>query len=213
LLQTVNRFNRSTSRQKQTHQVEVIGPDHWQRYQDGALLAEGINPLGVLPVVHIQNMTLGHRYEGQSDVEPLVALQDELNTRLSDRASRVTFQSFKMYLGKGIEGFENRSVSPGRMWSTENLDATIEEFGGDKGSPSEEAHLRNIREALEKASGVGSVAAGILTGKVGNLSSAVALRVTLMGLLSKTERKRRTYGQGIKDICRLVLLALDKTGV
>ena len=86
-----------------------------------------------------------------------MALQDELNTRLSDRANRVTLQSFKMYLGKGIEGFENRQVAPGRMWSTENPDAKIEEFGGDEGSPSEEAHLRNIRDALEKASGVGSV--------------------------------------------------------
>ena len=212
-IQQFNRRGQNIARQKQSHQVEVIGPDYWQRYEDGAVIAEGINPLGVLPVVHIQNMALPHCYEGQSDVEPLMALQDELNTRLSDRASRVTFQSFKMYLGKGIEGFENRSIGPGRMWSTENPDAEIEEFGGDEGSPSENEHLRNIREAMEKASGVGSVAAGILTGKVGNLTSAVALRVTLMGLLSKTERKRRTYGQGIKELCRLVLLALDKTGI
>ncbi len=60
---------------------------------------------------------------------------------------------------------------------------------------------------------MGSVAAGILTGKVGNLTSAVALEVTLMGLLSKTERKRRAYETGIRELCRLILLALDKAGV
>lgn len=210
---TVDHRGVQTGRQKETHNVEVIGPNYWQRYQDAEPVAEGVNPLGIVPVVHIQNMPLPTRYEGQSDVEPLLPLQDELNTRLSDRASRISFQSFKMYLGKGIEGFEDRVVAPGRMWSTDNPDACIEEFGGDAGSPSEDMHIQHVREAMEKASGVASVAAGILKGRVGNLTSAVALKVTLMGVLAKTARKRQTYGQGIKDLCRLVLLALDKTGV
>ena len=213
IISTVNHWGRLTSRQKETHNVEVVGANYWQRYQNTELVAEGINPLGVVPVVHIQNMPLPQHYEGQSDVEPLIPLQDELNTRLSDRASRITFQSFKMYLGKGIEGFEDRVIGPGRMWNTENPEASIEEFGGDSGSPSEEAHINHVRESLDKASGVASIAAGILKGRIGNLTSAVALKVTLMGVLAKTERKRRCYGKGIADICKLILLALDKTGV
>lgn len=172
-----------------------------------------MNPLGVVPVVHIQNMPLPLRYEGQGDVEPLIPLQDELNTRLSDRASRITFQSFKMFLGKGIEGFEDRAVAPGRMWSTENPEAAIEEFGGDPGSPSEDTHINHIREALDKASGMASIAAGILKGRIGNLTSAVALKMTLMGVLSKTERKRKSYRQGIAEVSRLILLALDRLGI
>ena len=37
--------------------------------------------------------------------------------------------------------------------------------------------------------------------------------MTLMGMLSKTERKRFTYGEGLKEICRMVLVILDKAGV
>jgi len=212
-VQTVNQHGRHVTQQEQTHRVEIIGPNQWQLYQDAELVGEGSNPLGVVPVVHIQNMPRPHHYEGQSDVESLIPLQDELNTRLSDRANRITFQSFKMYLGKGIEGFEGRVVAPGRMWSTENPEAQIDEFGGDQGSPSEDQHIDHIREALDKASGVASVAAGILKGRIGNLTSAVALKVTLMGLLAKTERKRLSYGKGVTDLCKLILLALDKTGV
>ena len=212
-LRTMDGRGRLTGRQKETHNVEILGPDVWQRYEDQVLVGQGVNPLGVVPVVHIQNMPLPLSYEGQSDVEPLIPLQDELNTRLSDRANRITFQSFKMYLGKGIEGFEDRVISPGRMWATENPDARIEEFGGDAGSPSETQHISSIRESLDKASGVASVAAGILKGRIGNLTSAVALKVTLMGVLAKTERKRRSYGKGLGDLCRMILLLLDKTGV
>ncbi|MEX0886050.1 MAG: phage portal protein [Phycisphaeraceae bacterium] len=195
----------------------------WYRGERGAvagggrtarrLVGEEVNWLGRVPVVHIQNLPQPFHFEGLSDVEPLLPLQDELNTRLSDRANRVTFQSFKMYLGKGIEGFTERPVGPGQMWSTDNPDASIEAFGGDAATPSEDAHIQQIRAAMDKASGVTAVAAGLVEGQVGNLTSGAALRVVLMGLLAKTKKKRVTYGAGLKQLCELVLHAADVHGV
>jgi len=206
--------NRGTSDCRQTLAVtEILSAKAWQRYENGQLVAEGEFGWDFLPVVHIQNIVQPYFYEGISDAEPLIPLQDELNTRLSDRANRITFQSFKMYLGKGIEGFENRPVSPGRMWCTDNPEASIEEFGGDQVMPSEDVHIAEIREAMDKTSSVTPLVAGVLKNKLGNLSSAVALKLTLMGMLSKTERKRFTYGEGLKKICGMVLEILDKTNI
>ncbi len=99
------------------------------------------------------------------------------------------------------------------MWHTDNPEATIEEFGGDAATPSEYTHIVEIREAMDKASGITPLVAGVLRDKVGNLTSAVALRLTLMGTLSKNERKRFTYGEGLKKICRMVLEILDKADI
>lgn len=165
------------------------------------------------PIIHIQNISQPFRYAGLSEVEPLIPLQNELNTRLSDRASRVTLQSFKMYLAKGLDGVERMTVGPGQVWSTDNPTASIDAFGGDGASPSEESHILEIREALDKASGVPPLASGVVRAKIGNLTSENALRVTLMGLLSKTARKRVTYGRGLAEACRLILLALHRAGV
>ncbi len=193
--------------------TEITSALAWQRYEDKQLVAESELPWGFLPVVHIQNIAQPYYYEGLSDVESLITLQDELNTRLSDRASRITFQAFKMYLGKGIEGFEDRPVSPGRMWCTDNPEAAIEEFGGDAATPSEDLHIAEIREALDKTSGVSPVVAGVLKNKLGNLTSAVALRLTFMGMLSKNERKRFTYAEGLKKIAQMVLAMLDRANI
>ncbi|MFH1716965.1 MAG: phage portal protein [Planctomycetota bacterium] len=193
--------------------TEITSAGAWQRYEDKQLVAEGELPWGFLPVVHIQNIAQPYYYEGLSDVEPLMALQDELNTRLSDRANRITFQSFKMYLGKGIDGFEDKPISPGRMWYTENPEASIEEFGGDSETPSEALHIAEIREAMDKVSAVTPLAAGVLKNKLGNLTSAVALRLTLMGTLSKNDRKRFTYSEGLKRICGMILGILDVAGI
>ncbi|MEX0775203.1 MAG: phage portal protein [Phycisphaeraceae bacterium] len=203
----------ATPRRRTIECVEVWSPSAVVRFEDRRLVERLPNRLGRLPVVHIQNLPLPFFYEGLSDVEPLIPLQDELNIRLSDRANRVTFQSFKMYLGKGIENFNQRPVGPGQMWQTDNLQATIEEFGGDASCPSEDAHIEQLRDALDKTSGVTPIAAGLLRDKIGNLTSENALRVVLMGLLAKTERRRISYGAGIARLCELILHAADVMGV
>lgn len=219
-----NRFSSSdtapTHRRQEQHTL-VWTAEQFQQYRgrrgwfQGHLqpVTQELNRCGRIPVVHIQNLPLPFSYEGLSDVEPLIPLQDELNTRLSDRANRVTFQSFQMFLGKGIENFVDKPIGPGQMWQTDNLDASIEQFGGGGLDPSETAHIQEIREALDKISGVTPVAAGLIRDRVGNLTSENALRITLMGLLAKINKKRLTYGKGIEQLCDLVLHLADLHGL
>ncbi len=193
--------------------IEIITPDRWQRIEDGRIVAMGINSLGRIPLVHMQNTAVPFAYEGNSDVEALIPLQDELNTRLSDRANRIALQSFKMYLGKRINDFASLPVGPGRMWSTDDDQAQVQEFGGDAHCPSEESHLTDLREAMDKTSGVSPIAAGAIKGRIGRLTSAAALRITLLSLLARTERKRTTYGAAIEAMCELSLAWLDHAGL
>ncbi len=206
-------FNGSATDDDHVTVSEVLTARHWRRYEDDRLVARGANSLGEIPLVHIQNGAVPFEYAGAGDVEPLVPLQDELNTRLSDRAHRITLQSFKMYLGKGIENFTAMPVAPGRMWMTDNESAEVIEFGGDALAPSEDHHIEQLREALDKTSGVTPIAAGAIKGRVGRLTSAAALRVTMLALLAKTERKRTTYGEGIARLCELSLAWLDRAGL
>ena len=119
----------------QEFSFDVINGARWQCYQQGVLTREAENPLGMVPWVRYENApdpAAGTRVGpagsaavdvGMGDVEPLIGLQDELNTRLSDRANRVTMTSFQMYLGKGIDDFVKRPIGPGQMWATDNLSA------------------------------------------------------------------------------------------
>lgn len=193
--------------------MEIIGATHRQVYVDGRLVFEAAHDWGAVPVVHVQNSGQPLRYAGRSDVEALIPLQDELNTRLSDRAHRITMQSFNMYLAKGLELDNPMPIGPGQLWMTDNPDAAIEAFGGDGHSPSEDRHIEEIREAMDKASSVSPAVLGVIRAKLGHLSSANALRIAMLGVLSKTERKRALFGRGIAEISKLALGALDRAGV
>src|SRR5262249_55587204 len=109
--------------------------------------------------------------------------------------------------------FSTLPVAPGRMWMSDNDQAKVIEFGGDASAPSEDAHIADLREAMDKTSGVTPIAAGAIKGRIGRVTSAAALRVTLLALLAKTEKKRTTYGVGIQRICELALAWLDHAGV
>ena len=199
--------------QEQMLVVEVITPTAWQRYEDQTLVAQGTNSLGCIPLVHIQNSAVPFEYSGMSDVEPLIPVQDEINVRLSDRGYRITMQAFKMYLGKGIENFMQMPVAPGRMWLTDNENADIVEFGGDEETYGEDNHLSDMRDAMDKISCVTPIAAGAIKGKIGNLTSAAALRVTMSSLLAKIERKRTIFGPAIEQLCSFALQWLDRAGL
>lgn len=204
------------ARRGRSELIEIVSA-HWRQvYAGDRLVVDEANPLGAIPIAHIQNISQPLRYEGQSEVEPLIPLQDELNTRLSDRANRVTMQSFKMYLAKGMDGLGDGAapvVGPGRVWTTDNPDASIQTFGGDSASPSEDRHIDEVRAAMDKASSVTPLAAGVVEARLGNLTSSTALRITLLGLLAKTARKQVTYGRGLGEIAGLILRALDVAGV
>ncbi|MDX2116297.1 MAG: phage portal protein [Planctomycetota bacterium] len=196
--------------------VEILAPGHRQVYDEGKLVVDDPLTLGELPVVHVQNAAQPFAFAGLSDVEPLIPLQDELNTRLSDRAHRVTLQSFNMFLARGIEppraAGEALRVAPGQVWFADNPDADIKAFGGDGDSPSETRHIDELREAMDKTSGVSPVVIGVIRERLGHLSSENALRLTLSGILSKTARKRQAFGAAIERLCRLVLASLDRAG-
>lgn len=214
MLSSITSRSRQAVRRRITT-LETLTPGRRVIERDGRVTLDERSSLlpTIVPVVHVQNVSQPFRYAGLSEVEPLIPLQDELNTRLSDRACRVTMQSFNMYLAKGIEGFDRVPVGPGQVWSTDNPDADVTAFGGDASSPSEDAHIEQVREAMDKVSAVPPLAGGVVRARIGNLSSANALRITLMSLLAKTARKRLAYGRGIAELNALILRALDAAGV
>ncbi len=52
-----------------------------------------------------------------------------------------------------------------------------------------------------------------MSGKIGQLSSANALRVALIGLLAKTARKRSAYGRALSDALEMSLRLMHIDGV
>ena len=208
---------RGSERRARVERTQVWTPEEWLEFEGlpgERLIGRELNVLGRVPVVHIQNLTQPFFYEGLSEVEPLIPLQDELNTRLSDRANRVTFQSFKMYLGKGIDEVRGAASRAG-------ADVGDGQPGGDdsgvrrgRGQPvGRGAHQRDPRCHGQDQRGYAD-RGGAAARQGGQPDQRKRPADCAAGLAREDgERKRVNYGAGIERLCELVLHAADVLGV
>jgi Phage portal protein, SPP1 Gp6-like len=192
--------------------LEIHFSGGWCRVLQGRLLDAGPSLTSGIPIVRFTNLPARNPWHPRGEVEPLIPMQDELNIRLSDRAYRTALTSAPMFLAAGIGDMPRVPLGPGRVWTTDNDKAKVMTFGGDPGVPSEDRHIDEVREALDKISGVSPIAAGAIKQKLGNLTSAAALRVTLQSLTTKTIRKRAAFAQGIATLARLTFETLAASG-
>lgn len=176
------------------------------------------NPLGVVPLVEIQNRprTLGPPL---SDISGVIAMQNAINLMWSYLFNTADFASFPQRVILGAEMpkvpvLDDRGQVVGErpvdlekfavdrvVWLT-STDAKIDQWDA--------ASLDVFTKVIEVQ--VGHVAAQTrtpqhyLVGKMANLSGD-ALKAAETGLVKKAEEKTKHYGRGIREIFRLVALA------
>jgi hypothetical protein len=169
-------------------------------------------PEDLLPVVHMQHLVRRNEYRGKGEVEPLIPMQDELNTRLSDRGRGITFGANPPWLGKGIEGFESLPFGPDVKYSGSD-EASMERLTGDTKDAGQDGHIDQARDAMDRISSIPPLAAGDIKDQIGSLTSAVALRTVLRGMLAKLARVRMNHARAFENIAFGTLAYANATGV
>ena len=109
----------------------VYRVEHWtktkyENYLDGKRLSDlsGVNPWAVVPFVYIPRIRSGSWY-GDSMVEDLIPVQDELNMRIADVGDAINYNAHPTRWGINLPRdftAENYPLGPNSMW---NLGRTI----------------------------------------------------------------------------------------
>lgn len=206
---------------QQVDWIELFVPGRIQVYRmdpriDGDYeLVDGMDipvPEGMLPVVHLQHATERDEYEGCGEVERLIPLQDELNTRLSDRGRGITWGANPPWVGKGVQKFDEIPFGPDVRINI-GEDEEVERLGSDSKDQGQDDHIAEIRDALDRVSSIPPLAAGDVKDQLGNLTSAVALKVVLRGMIAKLRRLRKAHGRALAEIAEKTLTYANAVGV
>lgn len=185
----------------------------WSRRQDDP---GGANPLGVVPVIPLRNnpSMLGG---GQSDLAPVIPLQDLINKFLSDMVVGSEFMAFPQRVAMGIEvpidpdtGQPTRAAelkaTQSRFWAFANENARIGEFSA--------ADLGNYKTALDLVvqhlSAHSRTPPHYLIGQIVN-AAGDALKAAETGLVSDVKDKQTDFGEGHEEGMRVSFLALGDT--
>ena len=166
---------------------------------DWRTVNEEIWPYTFPPVGHIQNLPSPHEVYGIADLEPdVLDLCDGINRVVSNINRIVRLYAHPRTWGKMIGDALNMDANPGAVIRLEHPDAMLDNLEMKSDLASSIDLYRRLVAALHETTRIPEVATGKLD-SAGQLSS-LALRILYAPLLQKVESKRRTYGNGIKEM-------------
>lgn len=162
------------------------------------------NPYGIIPFVFVANYPLAGRpvTEAQSDLEDLIPLNIELNTKTSDVSEIIDYYSAPITI---LYGAKVSSLEKGanKLWGGLPTDARVQnlELQGDLGASN--SYRRDLKSAMHE---IGGVPEGALGGQqsISNTSS-VALHIANSPIIERIRTKRGYSSLGIQQVNKLIL--------
>jgi hypothetical protein len=185
--------------------IRYIESDGWQPYPDEASFTaewtkKNGDPLGV-PVVHFGNATTTDGAYGQSTLEPLLGLQDALNSTIFDIVAAGALSAAPIYWGTGIDPQSELAVGPGRFWQAASEQAKFGQLPGG----SMDALLDSYRAIRSSIAEQFPVPEHLVTG--GDWPSGLALTKVESPMIGQVKLLGDTFAPG------LVLLAHRATEI
>jgi hypothetical protein len=166
------------------------------------------NPLGVVPVIPLVNKPRIGR-AGRSEIADVIPTQDVVNKLFGDMVLASELAAFRQRWATGLEVPEDpdthQPIEPfksalDRLWSVADTETKFGEFS--------ESDLGNYVKAIEL--GVQHIASQTRTPPhyfylSGQFPSGEAIKSAETGLVAKTRRKMRFFGESWEEIIRLAL--------
>lgn len=162
------------------------------------------NKYGIIPFVFVANFPLSGRpvTEAQSDLDDLIPLNIELNTKTSDVSEIIDYYSAPITV---LYGAKVNSLEKGanKMWGGLPKDARVQnlELQSDLGASNN--YRADLKTAMHE---IGGVPEGALGGKqaISNTSS-VALHIANSPIIERVRTKRNHTAEGVMQVNKLVL--------
>lgn len=162
------------------------------------------NKYGVIPFVLIGNYPMSGRAitEYQSDLEDLIPLNIELNTKTSDVSEIIDYYSAPITIlyGAKVSALEKGA---NKLWGGLPKDARVQNLELQSDLSASNNYRNDLKSAMHQ---IGSVPEGALGGQqaISNTSS-VALTIANMPIIERTRIKRDYTSRGLKTLNKLIL--------
>jgi hypothetical protein len=194
------------------------------------LVAEGVNPLGVVPIVELrpwprtQPLRIGE-LPGRSEMDGVTDVQDRINTTIFNRMMATEYAAFRQKWATGMQLPTARDpvtgepltdpntgdpmhVSPfeiavDRLLVAEDADVHFGEFSESDLT----GYIKAVEADVRHLAAVTKTPPHYLLGEIVN-ASGDALKAAETGLVSKVRRRASHFGEGWEEVMRCAFLAL-----
>lgn len=168
--------------------VEDWTAERWTVSVAGQTARDESNPYGWLPYLVLPNNPGGAQFWGESDLDDLIDICRQLNTRVSALADVLDLAGWPITVLENVDSAEGITVGPGARWELpEGAKAYLLNLLKDGGVEQHTKYVEELRTALHDLAETPRTAFG----EAGRALSGTSMQVELQPLVQKVKRKRR----------------------
>lgn len=192
---------------KRTTEMTVIYKEFWTDeeivvYEDGNEVDRMSNPYGFIPFVQIKNFPIAGRTRGVSDIEDIIPLNVELNTKRSDVSEVIDYHSAPITLVYGAK-IGNLEKGANKVWGGLPKDAKVENLHLQGDLTASVNYTSDLKTAMCEIAGIPETVLGGASA-ISN-TSGVALQYMNLPLIDRTNVKRGCTKNGLEKVNKMIL--------
>ena len=192
---------------KRNTETTVVYKEFWTK--DEIIVFEGknevdrmTNPYGFIPFVQIKNFPIAGRTRGVGDLEDIIPLNVELNTKKSDMSEVIDYHSAPITLVYGAK-IGNLEKGANKVWGGLPKDAKVENLGLNGDLIASGNYTSEVKTSMCEIAGIPETVLGG-SSAISN-TSGVALQYINLPLIERTRIKRNCSITGLQRVNKMIL--------
>lgn len=187
--------------------TKVMYREYWTAdeivvYIDGKEDDRMTNPYGVIPFVQIKNFPVAGKERGQNDLDDIIPLNVEYNTKKSDVSEVIDYHSAPITLVYGAK-IGNLEKGANKVWGGLPKDAKVENLGLQGDLTASANYMAECKTSMCEIGGIPETVLGGASA-ISN-TSGVALQYINLPLIERTRVKRICTCTGLVRVNKMIL--------
>lgn len=160
------------------------------------------NPYGFIPFVQIKNFPIAGRTRGQGDLDDIIPLNIELNTKKSDVSEVIDYHSAPITLVYGAK-IGNLEKGANKVWGGLPKDSRVENLGLQGDLTASVGYISDVKTSMCEIAGIPETVLGG-SSAISN-TSGVALQYMNLPLIERTRIKRSCTSDGLQRVNKMIV--------
>jgi hypothetical protein len=182
--------------------TEILTEDSVEQYINDELIDQYDNAIGVIPIVHIPNMTISSSPWGQSDIWDIISLNRELNEKMTEVSDIINYHAAPVTIITGAKASQLER-GPKKVWAGLPKDANVFNLESSGNMAGALEYIQFIKRAMHEITGVPETALGQFQ-PVSN-TSGVALAIQYQPMMNKYNQKKIHFTKGLEKINEVII--------
>lgn len=192
---------------KRTVETTIIYKEFWTDteiivYEGGTEVDRMGNPYGFIPFVQIKNFPIAGRTRGVGDLDDIIPLNVELNTKKSDVSEIIDYHSAPITLVYGAK-IGNLEKGANKVWGGLPKDAKVENLELNGNLSASASYIADVKTSMCEIAGIPETVLGGASA-ISN-TSGVALQYMNLPLIERTRIKRSCTSSGLQRVNKMIL--------